>query len=476
LQYCQVRKVAESVMWRTKNAESAQLLNGLWSLHAVFHWLKVVFGAYTECLGPRLAMTNEQTDIVLFFSDGEISQQMLLPEFDALLDQVISLPEYADTEMKLAYVKVNRALKVTAAVLFLLKFDHHGAADKRWNLALDHLAQHTPYGPDLGAGPIRLSCRSQCSVAWHQQQLWDPNLELADNTLKRIAEAVSRNTLGLKFESVPQAKEPENKRSALADQIKQQRLQIAALKNRDRERARQWQRDAQHRIKALESKLKEAQGEKKQAEKNAQRFQALLRQQEKRLHEDRAQYSNALRKTREVDADELAALEQRLEREYEAARVNAVNELETQLAVKSMELAYSEELNSSLEQQLQQQQERLEKILNQNAASYLAQLEESGVRFVAFHEGAGHISLSRLDVGRYLDSPTAFAAAYCGVDKQLYRQWLAHYKMPQCSARLASGELCCEPVPRLESPEQFVAMYSDRCQKHQNYRGSLRRA
>lgn len=421
-------------------------------------------------------MSSVQTDIVLFFSDGEISQQMLRPEFEALLDHVICLPEYADSEAKLALVKVNRALKVQAVVLFLLHFDHRGAADRRWNLALDHLAQHTPFGPDLGAGPVRLACRSQCSVAWHQQQLWDPNLDVDDNTLKRIAEVVAANPLGLSFESEPLAADNDSRRSALAGQLKQQRLQIAALKNRERDRIQQWQRDAQHRIKALEGKAQALQAEKQQAEKQAKHFQSLLKQQEKRLRVDRAQYSQALQQSRQVDARELAALEQRLEREYEVSRINALTAVETELSVKSMELSYSEELNSALEQQLAQQQTRLDKILNQNAASYLAQLDECGVRFVAYHEGAGHIALSRLDVGRYLDSPTAFAAAYCGVDKQLYRQWLAHYKMPQCNARLASGELCAAAVARLDSPEQFVAMYSDRCQKHQNYRGSLRSA
>ncbi|HAB06451.1 MAG TPA: hypothetical protein DCE35_14275, partial [Alcanivorax sp.] len=56
-----------------------------------------------------------------------------------------------------------------------------GMADTTWNVPLRHLAEHGGPGPDMGAGPIRLACRSQCPVAWHQDQLWDPVMKPGAN-------------------------------------------------------------------------------------------------------------------------------------------------------------------------------------------------------------------------------------------------------------------------------------------------------
>lgn len=422
-------------------------------------------------------MYKDQTDIVLFFCDGVVSQQMLKPEFEALLDQVICLPEYADTEAKLVFARVNFQLQVTATVFFLLKFDSRGAADRRWNLALEHLAEHTSLGPNMGAGPIRLSCRSQCSVSWHQNQLWDPELGVENNTLKIVSDAVKKNTLGLQVSKGEKTAEIDaGKRDLLAAQLKKQRLQIASLKNKERDKARQWQRDAQLKITELEQRLAQTQQTLKLASGKELHYKNLLEKQQRKLREDRAHYMQALQKAKTVDSQELINLEQRLEAEFSARIISSQAELETELAVKTMELAYSEELAAGLHQDFEQQQARVQSILNQNSASYLAQLEETGVRFIAFHEGAGHIPVSRLDVGRYLDSPIAFAASYCGVDKSVYKHWLAHFKRPQCSAHLANGKHCEQALTRVDSPEEFVVMYSDRCEKHQNYRGSLRSA
>src|SRR5690606_11058396 len=107
---------------------------------------------------------------------------------------------------RIAYVLINPRLLLRAAVFFYLDFDENGAADKGWNLPLRNLADRAGRGPDLGAGPIRLACRSQCPVSWHQMHLWGPNLAPGQNDLVLLRDAVKRNHLGLLFdEEAPQA-------------------------------------------------------------------------------------------------------------------------------------------------------------------------------------------------------------------------------------------------------------------------------
>src|SRR5690606_29868154 len=127
------------------------------------------------------------------------------PEFEALLDGVVNLPEYADKQMRVVYVLINPRLMVRAAVFFLIDFDEKGSTDSGWNIPLRHLADRAGRGPDLGAGPIRLACRSQCPVSWHQMHLWDPSLVPGKNDLVLLRDAVRRNHLGLLVEDEPQS-------------------------------------------------------------------------------------------------------------------------------------------------------------------------------------------------------------------------------------------------------------------------------
>lgn len=53
-------------------------------------------------------------------------------------------------------------------------------------------------GPDLGAGPIRLCCRSQCPVDWHVQDLWDPDMNQQPNAFIVLRDLVKQNRLGFK--------------------------------------------------------------------------------------------------------------------------------------------------------------------------------------------------------------------------------------------------------------------------------------
>src|SRR5690606_17757487 len=156
-------------------------------------------------------------EAVLFFNEQGVCKQMLLPEFEALLDGVVSMPEFADQQMRMVYVLINPRLLIRSAVFFYLDFDEKGVADTGWNLPLRHLAENAGRGPDLGAGPIRLACRSQCPVSWHQMHLWDPSLAPGKNDLVVIRDVVKRNALGLLAEEEAPVVLPERLQVAAED-------------------------------------------------------------------------------------------------------------------------------------------------------------------------------------------------------------------------------------------------------------------
>ncbi|HSB96576.1 MAG TPA: hypothetical protein VLC91_09015, partial [Spongiibacteraceae bacterium] len=129
---------------------------------------------------------------VVFFDGDQLVKEMLQVEFEAVLDQVVGLPEFAEREIYACFLRINQRLQIVGAVFFLADFDARGYVDRSWNVPLQHLLDNAGRGPDLGGGRIRLACRSQCSVPWHARQLWDPVLEGENNSLRQMQQAVKR--------------------------------------------------------------------------------------------------------------------------------------------------------------------------------------------------------------------------------------------------------------------------------------------
>lgn len=140
--------------------------------------------------------SKELFEAICFFGKKSIVKEMRYSEFEAVLDGVVGITELANKEVDAAYVKITSGLKVHSIVTFQIEFNAQGFADEDWNIPLRHLAENAGPGPDLGAGPVRLACRSQCSVSWYQRELWEPN-QKEINHFKLLVDAVSRNKLGL---------------------------------------------------------------------------------------------------------------------------------------------------------------------------------------------------------------------------------------------------------------------------------------
>ena len=438
----------------------------------------------------------QTVEAVLFFNDSGICKEMLYPEFEAMLDGLVCMPEFADQQMRVAYVLVNARLQIRAAVFFYLDFNDDGSADSGWNIPLRSLAERTGRGPDLGAGPIRLACRSQCPVSWHQMHLWDPQMTQGANHFVMLRDRIKRNQLGLLVEDEVPAPVPterlqmvaedtwyatdtgkdvatrraekleQEQRLKAAQLIKQQRLRIANL-----EQARE-----------LEStKLRElAAQQQARLEEVITSLRAELTQQERfadELREQLTAQAEGFQKTREEMSRQLRALEQNSRAEAEAARERFVEDLQVQVdaavaeykeqvAIRDVELAYRNELDTQLQEEIEQLQKRCEALAEQSGERTLEALSRIGVLFMAYHPGAGHLTIPLQDMARYQSNPLAYAATKCGVSEEQYRQWVQHFQQPTCVASLPSGERCSMPLDKVDAPSRFVVGESNCCARH----------
>lgn len=180
-----------------------------------------------------------------------------------------------------------------------------------------------------------------------------------------------------------------------------------------------------------------------------QKFEQLLAQKELEF------------KTRDarLRAEHQIALDQRLGEE--ASRFRA------QMESLRAELAKREEALASLTRKMETEKAELAQRQQGVADEFLRRLESMGMSFVAFHPGAGHISVPVADLSRYASNPLSYAAAKCLVSEEQYRGWLAHYENPRCGAAIGDNKCCDARLIRTDSPTKFRAGLSDRCARHQ---------
>ncbi|MEE2731567.1 MAG: hypothetical protein VYA55_12175 [Pseudomonadota bacterium] len=462
------------------------------------------------------AYSNEA---IVFFEDGAVSKEMTYSEFEAILDGVVGIDDFAGDTVKAAFVVVNGSLKVKAAVLFKIGFDRQGHADRAWNLPLRHLADNGGSGPDMGAGAIKLACKSQCAVAWHSSSLWDPDMSPKSNTFVRLRDAIADNKLCLPsnsepeppliqtptqnpppnwgMPSAPKAQAPQSwgqgggssidygwdgedsgltdsqlaaleqeHRNKIAALIKQQRLHIQTLKN-------EAQQTLQSTRVSLEKELELARQEVTRLRSEHESLHAqniALREQ----NEAQRKQMETIKRTREL---ELQAAEQTekagveaLRKQYEKQLQQKIQEetakLKEDIELRNMELMYRHDVAKQLREELTQLRKDKIRLVHEGGDKFLERLEALGVSFIAFHPGAGHVSILLSEMPSYMENPIAYAANKCLVSEEHYRTWLEHYQKPECQAPLTNEKKCSCRIGRVDVPSQFVVGDSDRCEKH----------
>ncbi len=442
--------------------------------------------------------SHESAEAILFFENGKVSREMLFHEFEAILDRYVPAIELADQSCSAVYVRINHKLSVTAAVFFTITFDGSGFPDSRWNVPLQHLAEVSAKGPDLGAGPIKLSCYSQCAIAWQQKNLWNPDLTPGKNSFVAIKKTIERNKLGILYDDpanikpigTPQAasssvtidleklekqltqqlrrRYQQEFRDHVAQLIKEQRLRLATV-NADHEQALenlklehlQREEKSKSEIDLLKKRIRE------QAETNKQLKETVAVNAQK-VSSVREYFEHKLSSAQSGSKEQLRILQENYQLEIETKLTAATQDLQEKLQMLEIELMYRNEQESSLNDEIRRLREDNQSLLNNSGDQLLQKLSRSGINFVAYHTGVGHITVPAQEMSSYLEAPIEYAARKAGVSSQHYQRWLEHYQNPICRALKQNGDACCSSIDRIAVPSDFHAGESDRCSHHRH--------
>ena len=142
-------------------------------------------------------------ELVFVLRNNEICTELFFTEFSKVLDNTTQMTQFAAENVQCVYAAVSGRLTLCGAVCFELQFDEHGAVDSSFSMPLRHLVETAGSGPDFGAGPIRLACKSQCSISWQAKNLWEPLGQDEDHPLYKVQHALWRNRLGLVITNDP---------------------------------------------------------------------------------------------------------------------------------------------------------------------------------------------------------------------------------------------------------------------------------
>ncbi|CAH0992502.1 hypothetical protein SIN8267_02634 [Sinobacterium norvegicum] len=448
---------------------------------------------------------QEDTGAVLFFKGPRVVKEMLYPEFEAVLDNVVGLSDYSSQRVKAVYLRINGQLNITGAVFFCIEFNAEGEADKQWNIPFIHLLETASTGPDMGAGPIKLACFSQCPVNWMSAQMWDPDLGQQHNSFAILRDVVSSNRLGLVRQldaapawSQPTPGKPLFTRSDQSDTVeppvldassqvlapgeqqlasgaahqeqlstlfKANQLQLSTLKAEQNQQLVDIHHHYKEQLAELQQQLQaETDSLLLHQEKN-ERLEQLQQQQLREFTAARETSQRQMLRARKGDSEKISQLKQQFAAETKAAVSAALAPLTEQLEQAKVEELYRRESNTALLEQIEQLQADKQRLFVEGGDQLLAKLVRSGIHFVAFQPGAGEMSIDIEQLSDYLEAPDVFAAQHCDCDLDRYRDWLSHFQAPICN-EVAGGNRCGKPVARVDMPSYFIGGETDRCSSH----------
>ncbi|MNZ73163.1 hypothetical protein D3C78_915680 [compost metagenome] len=327
--------------------------------------------------------------------------------------------------------------------------------------------------------------------------LWDPQLAPGHNDLLLIRDAARRNNLGVLVEdetpqSVPPArlhmasehkwyvpadlaeqapdraalKAEQEQRLKAAQLLKQQRLRINSLLRQHEEELARLRLQSEQREQTLQQRLVDLERTLAEQVRRNETLKAGLSAQAESFRLAREEMDGQLQALARDGRSELDGLRAQFEQEARVRIEAAVFEYQERLARRDAQLA---------EQALQEQQLRArllevagerDRLAREGGEQVLERLAVAGVMFVAYHPGAGHLTIPLQDIAAYQRNPMAYVAAKCFVSETQYSRWLAHYQQASCVALLPNGSRCNMPIDRVDSPSRFVGDESDCCARH----------
>lgn len=436
----------------------------------------------------------ELLDAVFLYQEGQISRELLYPEFEAILDGFIPFPDFANQTAKAIFLQIDPSLSVRGLVFFLISFDGQGMVDRRWNVPLRQLIDATGIGPDMGAGPIRLACFSQCPIAWHQKNLWDPVMDTGNNSFVAIRKAVKANRLGLVFKPVAakssneqtaakQKATSEREQAALekklhdhytqelrdkmALMIKEQRLRIATLMNEHQAKVHGMHHEHQQRVMAYQQKCDALEHSNQELAERNRVLKENLDVQANKVEGMREYFAHKLKAAQAGESTQIQVLQENFALELEAKISAATAELREMLDMREVELFYRHQNETALKDEIVLLKREQQQLLKNSGEQLLERLTRAGVNLVALLPGVGETVIPLDDIGLYLEDPHAYAAEKADVSEPIYLAWLEHHRAPCCNAVDPKGKSCGRSVPVVESPCEFHPGESDRCSQHQ---------
>ncbi len=437
------------------------------------------------------------TEAVVFIDRNRVTREMLYTEFEAILDRFIPLTALSHVHAEAVYLRIDGQLRIRAAVFFKIGFDGEGFADRRWDVPLQQLAENAGKGPDLGAGPIRLACRSQCSVSWHHQNLWDPDMSPGANNFVLLKKAIRTNRLGLAVDkvnspapAVKAAEEPaapkgpsqaeltaqisqqlrseieQEFRDHMAHLLKEQRLRIMTLDSKRKQEFQQAQLEHQQRLQDYRERCHELETQLAQQQQRNLELKETIESQAGKITGLREYFEHKVASLEQGGSAELEAMQENFTMELDARVEAATLELKEQLQLRDVELMYRREQETSWQAEIERLRQETQGLLQNSSEQLLERLGQAGMNFVAYHPGVGHLTIPLADMSSYLEDSQAYAAEKAGVTAEQYSDWLEHYQAPVCRALTDHGEVCGENIDRISTPSEFHPGENDRCSCH----------
>lgn len=431
--------------------------------------------------------SDDTAQAVFVFSNNRITREMLYTEFEAILDGYVPIPEFATKQVRCVFTRINRKFCVIATVFFLIEFDTEGFPDRRWNVPLLQLADTAGNGPDLGAGSIRLACATQCPIDWHRPNLWDPDMRSGQNDFVLLKKAVVNNRIGVMFKKLKEdqvqlqsaqaavtSKDAEvlklkfekEARDHVARLLKEQRFQMGIQKNQFQEQVDQLKSEHQSRLARYQEQLRDSEEQLVQLLASNQQLKEKLETQATKMAGIREYFEHKLKSAQAGEKDSFQSLHEQYEVEMQIKIEAAVGDLEEMVQMRDMELLYRNEQEASLNEEIARLRTEVQSLLNNSGDEILHKLQQQGINFVAYHPGAGHITIPVADLTRYTENPQDYAAEKCGLTAVQYKSWLAHFQSPSCCALKEGGSLCGAPIERVHNPKDFHPGENDRCNEH----------
>lgn len=488
---------------------------------------------------------NPTADIVYFFDghfpEAALEKEMTLVEFEAMLNDQVSMKAFSETIKYCVYVQFNQEALISACVFFLLEFDSNGLPPQNWSIPFGQLCESAGKGPNLGLGPIRLTCSSQCSIPWHQAKLWD--FDHFPNVFFELQERVKKTLLHVQFEASrvqetlmdddyevgdvfneqsysrespfehleiqdtftanPAAKKPMTKPPSLASIMAQtsnsssagytqpdKQAKVEAVKRQLSDKIAGLEQDHNDRLQSIKQEYElqllsltsEHEGSLDEISHELAQLQAKLRllmNQNQSLEEINASQKKQIATLEEKigmiqqqaafkEKQDMKEVTQKYESLYSKRLIEQKEKLEAVIEQKETDLITAQNAIKQLQKDVTELRRDKIRLLNSGADKFFEKIEGLGISFIAFHAGAGHLSISLSDMTRYMENPSAYAAERCSVDEAHYLHWLSHYENPICSFQIGKDEICGCKIKKVENPKDFLPGGSDRCEKHQS--------